>query len=97
VKLHNLGFWLTFHSPAIDTSIPEITPDALKEFDGKFSAPCCSQLRRSGILFGAPTRYGRAVAQVSQFFDQTGGLWASGALTGKTGGVFSGSFVFFFR
>lgn len=30
-----------------------------------------------------PTRYGRAVAQVSAFFDMTGGLWATQALNGK--------------
>jgi hypothetical protein len=42
-----------------------------------------------GFLFGFPTRYGRAPAQVSAFFDQTGGLWASGALIGKFAGVFT--------
>ncbi|KAG8769287.1 hypothetical protein FRC20_011718 [Serendipita sp. 405] len=30
-----------------------------------------------------PTRYGRAVAQVSAFFDSTGGLWGTQALNGK--------------
>jgi hypothetical protein len=28
-----------------------------------------------------PTRYGRAVAQISALFDATGGLWATGYLT----------------
>ncbi|CDR88365.1 probable 1,4-Benzoquinone reductase [Sporisorium scitamineum] len=54
---------------------PVITPDKLKEFDG--------------FIFGFPTRYGRAPAQVSAFFDQTGGLWASGALIGKFGSIFT--------
>jgi len=54
---------------------PIITPDALKEFDG--------------FLLGIPTRYGRAVASVSAFFDQTGGLWATGALIGKFAGIFT--------
>ncbi|KAG7539682.1 hypothetical protein FFLO_03399 [Filobasidium floriforme] len=54
---------------------PIITPNDLKELDG--------------FLFGFPTRYGRAPAQVSAFFDQTGGLWASGALIGKFAGVFT--------
>lgn len=42
-----------------------------------------------GILFGFPTRYGRAPAQVSAFFDATGGLWAQGALAGKFAGIFT--------
>lgn len=48
---------------------PIVTPDDLKEVDG--------------FVLGAPTRYGRVPAQVSAFFDQTGGLWATGALVGK--------------
>jgi len=36
-----------------------------------------------GIIFACPTRYGRVAAQMSQLFDQTGGLWASGKLVGK--------------
>lgn len=54
---------------------PVITANALKEYDG--------------FLLGFPTRYGRAPAQVSSFFDTTGGLWASGALIGKFGGTFT--------
>lgn len=42
-----------------------------------------------GFLFGFPTRYGRAPAQVSALFDRTGQLWAKGALTGKFAGVFT--------
>ena len=56
-------------------SYPVITPEKLKEYDG--------------FIFGFPTRYGRAPAQVSAFFDQTGGLWASGALIGKFAGTFT--------
>ena len=40
------------------------------------------------ILFGTPTRYGMMAAQMKQFIDQTGSLWARGALIGKLGGVF---------
>ncbi|KAK4048313.1 hypothetical protein OIV83_004834 [Microbotryomycetes sp. JL201] len=53
---------------------PTITPNDLTKYDG--------------FLFGIPTRYGRAVASASAFFDQTGGLWASGALVGKFAGIF---------
>ena len=41
------------------------------------------------IIIGAPTRYGNVVAQVRNFMDQTGKLWAAGALIGKVGGVFT--------
>jgi NAD(P)H dehydrogenase (quinone) len=41
------------------------------------------------IIVGAPTRYGRMPAQMAAFLDQTGGLWARGALHGKVGGAFT--------
>ena len=41
------------------------------------------------IIFGTGTRYGSATAQMQTFFDATGSLWTSGALVGKTGGVFT--------
>ncbi|KAJ1902309.1 hypothetical protein LPJ66_000069 [Kickxella alabastrina] len=41
-----------------------------------------------GYLFGFPTRYGTAPAQVKAFFDSTGQLWAQQALMGKPAGFF---------
>ncbi|WP_313032836.1 NAD(P)H:quinone oxidoreductase [Massilia alkalitolerans] len=41
------------------------------------------------IIIGAPTRYGRMPSQMAAFLDQTGGLWARGALHGKVGGAFT--------
>jgi NAD(P)H dehydrogenase (quinone) len=41
------------------------------------------------IIFGTPTRYGTMAAQMKNFLDQTGGLWAQGKLVGKVGSVFS--------
>jgi NAD(P)H dehydrogenase (quinone) len=35
------------------------------------------------IILGTPTRYGLPTAQLKQFIDGTGGLWASGALVNK--------------
>jgi NAD(P)H dehydrogenase (quinone) len=54
-----------------------ITPEKLKELDG--------------FILGSPTRYGRVSAQVSAFIDQTGGLWATGALVGKFVSTFTSS------
>ncbi|HLI30548.1 MAG TPA: NAD(P)H:quinone oxidoreductase [Terriglobia bacterium] len=41
------------------------------------------------IIFGTPTRFGNMCAQMRNFFDQTGQLWAKGALAGKVGSVFT--------
>ena len=35
------------------------------------------------IIFGTPTRYGLPTAQLKQFIDQTGPLWAKGKLVNK--------------
>ncbi|MDI3422612.1 NAD(P)H:quinone oxidoreductase [Streptomyces luteolus] len=37
-----------------------------------------------GIAFGTPTRFGNVAAQLKQFLDTTGGLWAAGELADKT-------------
>jgi NAD(P)H dehydrogenase (quinone) len=41
------------------------------------------------IIVGASTRYGMMCAQLKNFFDQTGPLWAKGALVNKIGSVMS--------
>ena len=41
------------------------------------------------IIFGAPTRFGNMCGQMRQFLDATGQLWATGALVGKVGSVFT--------
>jgi NAD(P)H dehydrogenase (quinone) len=41
------------------------------------------------IIFGTPTRFGNMCAQMRNFLDQTGGLWARGALIGKVGSAFT--------
>ena len=35
------------------------------------------------LVFGTPTRYGLPTAQLKQFIDTTGGLWATGKLVNK--------------
>ncbi|KPV74955.1 uncharacterized protein RHOBADRAFT_36925 [Rhodotorula graminis WP1] len=84
------------HGAEVDLlQIPEILSDEIR---GKMhAAPRADHpeikpqdlTKYSGFLFGFPTRYGRAPAAVSAFFDATGGLWASGALVGKLGGIFT--------
>jgi NAD(P)H dehydrogenase (quinone) len=41
------------------------------------------------LIFGTPTRFGNMCAQMRNFLDQTGGIWAKGALIGKVGSVFT--------
>lgn len=54
---------------------PVATPQELADYDA--------------IIFGTPTRFGNMSGQMRTFLDQTGGLWASGALYGKLASVFS--------
>jgi NAD(P)H dehydrogenase (quinone) len=42
-----------------------------------------------GIIFGTPTRFGNMAAQMKNFIDQAGGLWAKDRLVGKVGSVFT--------
>ncbi|MDX2152503.1 MAG: NAD(P)H:quinone oxidoreductase [Bryobacteraceae bacterium] len=41
------------------------------------------------IIVGSPTRFGSMAAQMRNFWDQTGQLWAKGALIGKVGSAFA--------
>ena len=43
------------------------------------------------IIVGTGTRFGRITSQMAAFLDQTGPLWARGALNGKVGAAFSSS------
>lgn len=42
-----------------------------------------------GFAFGTPVRFGTPAAQLKQFLDTTGGLWAEGALQDKAVTVFA--------
>jgi NAD(P)H dehydrogenase (quinone) len=41
-----------------------------------------------GIVFGTPTRFGNASAELKAYIDSLGGLWFQGKLNGKTGSAF---------
>lgn len=58
-----------------NTNAPQATPQELADYDA--------------IIIGTPTRFGNMSGQMRTFLDQTGGLWASGALYGKLASVFS--------
>jgi NAD(P)H dehydrogenase (quinone) len=58
----------------LDQAAPIAQPAELENYDA--------------IIFGTPTRFGNMAAQMRNFLDQTGGLWARHALVGKIGSVF---------
>jgi len=41
------------------------------------------------LVFGTPTRFGNASAELKAFIDSLGGLWFQGALNGKVGSAFA--------
>jgi len=41
------------------------------------------------IILGTPTRFGNMAAQMKNFLDQAGGVWARDALVGRVGSVFT--------
>jgi NAD(P)H dehydrogenase (quinone) len=59
----------------VDQQAPVASPDELGNYDA--------------IIFGTPTRFGNMSGQMRNFLDQTGGLWAKGALVGKVASVFT--------
>ena len=61
--------------PSKNQEIPIITPKQLLEADG--------------FLFGMPTRFGTAPAQMKAFFDACGAHWLSDALSSKPVSCFS--------
>ena len=58
----------------LDQTAPVAVPGELADYDA--------------IIFGTPTRFGNMAAQMRNFLDQTGALWATNALVGKIGSVF---------
>jgi NAD(P)H dehydrogenase (quinone) len=61
----------------LDQAAPIATVDELADYDA--------------IFIGTPTRFGNMTAQMKNFLDQAGGLWAQGKLIGKVGAVFTSS------
>ena len=61
----------------LDQKAPIAKPEELADYDA--------------IIFGSGTRYGNMTAQLKNFLDQTGALWAKGALVGKVGAAMTSS------
>lgn len=61
----------------LDQDAPLATVDELPDYDA--------------VIFGTPTRFGNMAAQMRNFLDQTGALWAQGKFIGMVGSVFTSS------
>lgn len=59
----------------LDQAAPLADPAELAQYDA--------------LIIGTPTRFGNMAAQMRNFLDQTGPLWARGALIGKVGAAFT--------
>lgn len=74
--------------------VPETVPAHIREQAG-FAADDTPEAQVAdlpgydAIIIGTPTRFGTMAAQVKQFLDMAGGLWAQNALVGKVGAVFT--------
>jgi len=77
--------------------VPELVPSHIAEqahykLDQPASVATVDELPEyDAIIFGTPTRFGNMTAQMKNFLDQTGALWAQGKLVGKVGSVFTAS------
>jgi NAD(P)H:quinone oxidoreductase type IV len=79
--------------------VPELVPDDVlllsgaretrKAFAEVPYAEPAKLAQADAIIFGTPTRFGNMCAQMRNFLDQTGPLWATGGLVGKVGSVFT--------
>jgi NAD(P)H dehydrogenase (quinone) len=79
---------------AVVKRVPELVPDEVARASGMKTdqgAPLAEPGELGdydAIIIGTPTRFGNMAAQMRNFLDQTGGLWAKGALIGKLGSAF---------
>ena len=75
--------------------VPELVPEEVAKaahYKLNQEAPVAEPLELAdydGFIFGLSTRYGAMAAQFKNFLDQTGPLWAKGALVNKVATVMS--------
>ncbi|HEY4193306.1 MAG TPA: NAD(P)H:quinone oxidoreductase type IV [Mesorhizobium sp.] len=73
--------------------VPELVPEEVAKashykLDQQAEIATPAELENyDAIIFGSATRYGAIASQMKNFIDQTGPLWAKGALLDKVGSV----------
>jgi NAD(P)H dehydrogenase (quinone) len=85
------GTGATVDVKRVPETVPEdIARNAHFKVDQNAAVTTVAELEQyDAIIIGTPTRYGRMASQMAAFLDQTGGLWARGALNGKVGAAFT--------
>jgi NAD(P)H dehydrogenase (quinone) len=80
---------------AVVKRVPELVPEHIREKSG-YKLDQSAEIATVGeladydaIIIGTPTRFGTMAAQMKNFLDQAGGLWARNALVGRVGSVFT--------
>jgi NAD(P)H dehydrogenase (quinone) len=83
----------TVHVKRVPELVPTETAKAMHyKMDQKAEIATVDELPNyDAIIFATGTRYGMMTAQMKNFIDQTGGLWAKGALVGKVGSAMTSS------
>ncbi len=83
----------TVHVKRVPELVPAETAKAMHyKMDQKAEIATVDELPNyDAIIFATGTRYGMMTAQMKNFIDQTGGLWAKGALVGKVGSAMTSS------
>jgi NAD(P)H dehydrogenase (quinone) len=82
---------------AVVKRVPELVPEDVARKSGfKLDQPApiatvAELADYDAVIIGTPTRFGNMAAQMKNFLDQTGALWAQGKLVGKVGAVFASS------
>jgi NAD(P)H dehydrogenase (quinone) len=80
---------------AVIKRVPELVPEEVARSAGyRLDQPApVARVAELGdydaVIIGTPTRFGAMAAQMKNFLDQAGGLWAEDRLVGKVGGVFT--------
>jgi NAD(P)H dehydrogenase (quinone) len=75
--------------------VPELVPEAIArksgyKLDQEAPVALIDDLSDyDAIIIGVGTRFGRMASQMTNFLDQAGSLWVSGAMIGKVGSAFS--------
>jgi len=75
-------------------TVPPVSPDnqaSIPEIPATGAIYCSEEDLRHcvGLALGSPTRFGNMAAALKYFLDNTGALWASGALVNKPASVFT--------
>jgi NAD(P)H dehydrogenase (quinone) len=77
-----------FVGPEIMAQLPGWAENAAR-MNASYEAPTADDAEwADAIVFGTPTRFGNASAELKAFIDSLGGLWFQGKLNGKVGSAF---------